>query len=73
MYITLNNRKYALLIVTHKNFDQYENVLASIALCDRAFISEGYEALSYSILEEENYAGFFYSRPICALFTHPWL
>lgn len=59
MEITLNNHEYILLIITKHNYTRHEDLLATTKLCDRMYITDSYETLSYSTLEEDGYAGFF--------------
>lgn len=48
-----------LKIIYYKNYDENEELLKKVSICDRDFISESYERLNYWSLENHNYIGFF--------------
>ena len=59
MEITFNKKKFLLHIVNEDNFLQYSQMLTNINICDKKFITKSYETMSYEVLEDEGYYGFF--------------
>lgn len=59
MEIVINNETYNLHSVDNSNYDDYKELLSTTNICDKIFISNTYEELSYSMLEEPDFVGFF--------------
>jgi hypothetical protein len=62
MNILIDKKPYKLHFVSKTNFNIYENQLDDIYICDTKIISNSYENLSYNLLDEEGYLGFFISN-----------
>ena len=61
MDITIDSNQYKLHIVDYKNYKMYGKRLNNTYICDATFVSNSYEHLSYSLLADEGYLGFFLS------------
>ena len=74
MDITIQSQQYKIHIVNKDNYKKYGKRLGNTYICDTAFVSNSYENLSYSLLEDDNYLGFFLSDIsnstlyVCAIF-----
>ena len=62
MDIIINSEQYKIHIVNKSNYKMYGNRLDNTYICDTNFVSNSYENLSYSLLEYDNYLGFFLSN-----------
>lgn len=52
-----------LLVVDHKNYQLVKPFVKHFRICDRDIISEGFEKMSYSVLADEDFIGFFLIHP----------
>jgi hypothetical protein len=57
----MNNKQYNIHKVDSKNYDNYHPMLEQLNICSPDFISKSYEFLSYDMLSEPAYIGFFLS------------
>lgn len=62
MNITVNGNEYWLHQVDKRNAIFYSNILNKLNVCDRRAISREYEQISYDMLQEDGYIGFFISN-----------
>ena len=51
-------------MVDHNNFNEYQDMLESLKLCDTDYISPDLEEMTYDVLEYEGYMGFFCRDPV---------
>jgi len=55
--LSFNN--LSVFIINKDNYNEYETILENVNICDRNYISNNYEKLSFLSLEEDNYTGIF--------------
>ncbi len=56
--------KCEIFVIDHKNFDEYQDMLEGLQLCDTDYISPDLEAMTYDVLEYEGNMGFFCRDPV---------
>lgn len=59
MNFVYNNASYNLHIITNINYDKYAPLLQTLQICNSAFVSKSYESITYDMLSEPGYVGFF--------------
>jgi len=53
------NNSYIIHVINNNNYNYYKTILENLNICSPEFISNNYESLSYDMLSEPGYTGFF--------------